>query len=328
MAEQERRTNKERREAARQERKAKEAEAARKAKQGQLRGILATVLVVAVVGGVAFLAFGQGGGPTILEDTITVASADAETAREAAGCEVLNDREPLPNREHFSAAQAPDPASIYTDGRPTHSGPHDERQLNVAPDGFSSQVSETATTHNLEHGSVIVWYDPAQAADQEGEITDWVATLNASGFQEPAAPGAGAGIFRAPYEDPGISSGQAIAFRAWGTAMDCDTFDETVANAFVAENFGIRGIGPENVLGGYPEGVLEFSDQDVEEQELDEPVEEDGLEAPVDPEDAPTDGDATDAEGTDTEGADDAGTDADATDDADASDDEPTDGEG
>ena len=298
MAEQERLTNKERREAARQERKAKEAEAARKAKKNQLRSTLITVVVVLVVGAVVFQAFFRGGGPVILDDTITIATEDAEAAREAAGCEVLTDRAPLEDRQHYTSAEAAPPEdTIYTDGRPTHSGPHNERPLGVAPDGFSSQVSEVSSTHNLEHGSVIVWYDPAQAGDQEGEITAWVELLNGNGFQEPTGQQAGAGIFRSPYEDPGITSGKAIAFRAWGTAMDCDTFDETVANAFVAENFGTRGIGPENVLAGYPDGVVEFSDREVDEQELSEPEEGDTGVEPADPEDAPLEGDEPAADG-------------------------------
>jgi hypothetical protein len=68
--------------------------------------------------------------------------------------------------------------------------------------------------------------------------------LNANGFGD-TAPQTGTAVLSSPYTDPGIDDGKAVAFRAWGTAMDCDEFDETVANAFVARNFGDRGIGPE-----------------------------------------------------------------------------------
>jgi hypothetical protein len=279
VAERERLTNKERRAQAREQRKREEAEAAKRAKRNQLRNAGITAAIVAVVGAVIFQAV-SGGAPS-LDDAILVSSEDADAAREAAGCEVTTEREPLPERFHFEPGAAPEADAIYTAERPTHSGPHTP---NVNPVGsFSSQVDERTSTHNLEHGSVIVWYDPDDAGDQAGDIADWTELLNANGFEGPA--NSGAGIISAAYEDPGISSGKAVAFRAWGTAMDCDTFDEDVANAFVIENYGTRGIGPERTFAQYPEGVLEFEDREVDETTEEEaPVE--GEEPPELDEDA------------------------------------------
>jgi hypothetical protein len=87
----------------------------------------------------------------------------------------------------------------------------------------------------------------------------WSRLLNDNGFVGQA----GAAVFVSPYEEPGISSGQAVAFRAWGTAVDCDEWDETVANAFVADNYGTRGIAAEaTAFAPYPSGVLEATDED------------------------------------------------------------------
>lgn len=283
MAEKERVTKKERRTLAREERKRKEAEAAKRRKRQQAKSGLITAAIVLVVGAVVFQAVT--GRPDTLEDAILISAESAEEAREAAGCEVLVEREPLPDRAHFDAASIPPADTLYPDVRPTHSGSHTTTISPVSEDGFSSQVEERATTHNLEHGSIIVWYDPEQAGDQEGDIRGWVALLNSNGFQQP--PQTGTGIISAPYEDPGIGSGKGVAFRAWGTAMDCDTFDETVAHAFVAEHYGTRGIAPERDFGRYPEGVLDFSDRDVD----DTPSEE----APLDDEPtAPAEGDEAD----------------------------------
>lgn len=301
MAEQERLTNKERRAQSREERKRKEEEARKRAQKQKAKGGLVAVVIVALVGFTVFQAFFTGA-PS-LEDTIELASAEVDEAQQAAGCEVLVDREPLPDRSHFGGGDQPDPDAIYPDVRPTHSGPHLEQFNPVREDGYRSQVSETATTHNLEHGAVIVWYDPDQIdGDDVSAIQEWNALLNANGFRE--QPTTGAGVTSSPFEDPGISSGQAVAFRAWGVAMDCDEWDETVANGFAAQHFGTRGISPERTAGPYPQGVLEFTDLDVDDttsgeapldgepatddpEELEEQLEEEGDADPtdVDPDD-------------------------------------------
>ena len=263
MAEQERRTNKERRAIAREERRRKEAEAAQRRKRNQLRNGLITFVVIAVIGAVLLQAFL--GGPEDIEATILVSSSAAEDAREAAGCEVLVEREPLEDRSHFEPDAIPPADEVYSGIRPTHSGPHGEIPYPVTADA-ESQIDEVVSTHNLEHGAIIAWYDPEEV--EGDEIGAWAERLNANGFE--GAPGTGVGILSSPFEDPGIESGKNVAFRAWGTAMGCDTFDETVANAFVIENYGTRGIGPERLGAPYPEEVLGFEDAEVEDTSSEE----------------------------------------------------------
>ncbi|CAN5886031.1 hypothetical protein BH23ACT8_BH23ACT8_00010 [soil metagenome] len=310
MAERERMTNKERRAASRDERKRKEEEAAAKAQKAKVRNIGITVVVVALVGLLAFQAFRPD--PRTLDEAILVSAEDAEEAEEAAGCELLVDRQPIADRFHFEASAAPDADSIYPDVRPTHSGPHAVQTTPVSPDGYSRPIDERSSTHNLEHGALIVWHDQDGDVDA-GAIDEWAATLNANGFGENAER-TGAAILSAPY-DGDISSGKAIAFRAWGTAMDCDTFDEDVANAFAARNFGTRGIGPERTFAPYPVEALDFSDLDVDdttdseaplepdepdtadEDELQDELGDDAVEdATGDLEDGPAPGDAPDDE--------------------------------
>jgi hypothetical protein len=269
VAEQERLTNKERRERARAERKRQEAEAAKKKKTGNLRNGLITFAVVAVVAAVLLQAFT--GGPESLEGEIELVSSEVEEARDAAGCEVLTEQQPLPDRSHFESANQVNADSVYTDTRPTHSGPHTVGTHPVTP-AASNQIDEISSTHNLEHGSVIVWWDPEQAGDVSDDIGAWAEQLVDNGFSR--AP-AGVGILTSPYEDPGIASGKAIAFRAWGTAMDCDTWDEDVAYGFVLDHFGVNGIGPERTLAPFPEGVLVYTDRDPDEGvETDAPLDE------------------------------------------------------
>ena len=258
VAERERIPNKQRRAMAREERKQQEAAATARKQQRNWRAGLTTFVVIVVVGAVVYQAFA--GGPELLDDAILLSSGEVEEAREAAGCELLVDREPLPDRSHFENSAQVDPESIYTDTRPTHSGPH---TVGVHPStpAAGNQIDEISSTHNLEHGSVIVWWDPEQV-DQStaSELGSWARLMNASGFRRDAA---GVGIITSPYEDPGIESGRAVALRAWGVAMDCDRFDETVANAFLLDHYGTHGIGPERTLAPFPAEVLAYTDREV-----------------------------------------------------------------
>jgi len=259
VAERERLTNKERRAQAREERKRKEAEQAAKRKRGQIKSGLLTFAIVGVVAAVLIQAL-VGGTPD-LQNAIVVAADQVDERREAAGCEILVERAPLPERSHIDANRAPNLDSVYTDTRPTHSGPHTPGTHPITA-GASSQISEFATTHNLEHGTIIAWYDP-DAVDRStaSEIGGWAELLNENGFRRSQA---GVGIMSAPFEDPGISSGKAIAFRGWGTAMDCDAWDETVANSFVLDHYGTHGIGPERTAAPFPNEALAYDDREVE----------------------------------------------------------------
>jgi len=265
VAERERLTNKERRALAREERKRKEAEQAATRKRGQIKNGLITFAIVGVVAAVVIQAL-VGGTPS-LDGAIVVAADEVDERRDAAGCEILAERQPLPDRSHIDANQAPNLDSIFTDTRPTHSGPHTPGTHPVTA-AASSQISEFATTHNLEHGTIIAWWDP-DAIDQStaGDIGDWAELLNDNGFRRSQA---GVGIMSAPFEDPGISSGKAIAFRAWGTAMDCDEWDEDVANSFVLDHYGTRGIGPERTIAPFPSEVMAYDDREVPDTTEDE----------------------------------------------------------
>ncbi len=268
MAEREKIPNKQRRALAREERRRAEAEAAQRKQTRNWRNGLVSFVVVGVIAAVVFQAFA--GGPETIDDAILLSSVEVEAAREAAGCEVLAERAPLPDRSHFENSAQVDPETIYTDTRPTHSGPH---TVGVHPitAAASRQIDEVSSTHNLEHGTVIAWWDPERIdRATAGQIGTWASTLNANGFRRDAA---GVGIISSPYEEPGISSGKAIALRAWGTAMDCDVWDETVANAFVLDHFGSHGIGPERSLAPFPEGVLTYEDREVDDTtEEDAPI--------------------------------------------------------
>jgi hypothetical protein len=306
VAEREKIPNKQRRALAREERRRAEAEAAQHKQTRNWRNGLLSFVVVGVIAAVVFQAFA--GGPASIDDAILLSSAEVEAAREAAGCEVLTERQPLPDRSHFENSAQVDREAIYTDTRPTHSGPHTVGVHPITP-AATRQIDEVSSTHNLEHGTVIAWWDPEQVdSATAGRIGTWASTLNANGFRRDAA---GVGIITSPFEDPGIGSGKAIALRAWGTAMDCDTWDESVANAFVLDHFGTHGIGPERSIAPFPEGVLAYEDREVgDTSEEDAPIDgltpQEGMEelSPADREGTVTDEEADATDGTeDTDGS-------------------------
>jgi hypothetical protein len=125
----------------------------------------------------------------------------------------------------------------------------------------NSPLDERAYTHNLEHGAVMVWFDPEVVdGGTVDEMQSWMRTLNASGFEALS----GGGILVSPFEGE-FTSGKPIALRAWGLAVDCDEWNETYANSFVIRFYGSHGAAPERNLSPYPEDAMRFSDEAVED---------------------------------------------------------------
>lgn len=205
----------------------------------------ATGAAAGVIGAAALTA-----GVLTLQDAPSLqvlASPDAATG----SCTAL-DVEVLPTVEHFQAGDpaAPVAEEIYTAGRPTASGPHYASVAPVREGVAPSQLDERATTHNLEHGAVVIWFDPNQL--DTGQVEDIAATakeLHDNGFRKRSA---GAGVLASPFTDPGIDSGAAVALRAWGTALDCTSWDAEVAQQFVIDNYGTNGTAPERGLAPHP----------------------------------------------------------------------------
>lgn len=301
MAEQEKLPNKERRARAREERKLKAEQEAKQAKKKKAITTLSTVVVLVLIGAVVVTAFTGG---TDFEP-IVLNSAAVDEARDAAGCEVVSDQ-PLIDREHFEPATAPEADAIYTGPRPTHSGSHFQSTHPIVRHGSDNQLEERATTHNLEHGSIIAWYDPEKVdSSTVDDMEDWSELLNDNGFSEARF---GTAIFVSPYTDPGIASGKAVALRAWGLAIDCDEWDEDVANGFVIDRYGTHGIAPERTFAPFPEDQMSFEDREVEDNTT-APTGEGDTTGDMTPED-PTADPATEGDADESEDPQDAGTEA------------------
>ncbi|MBW3579119.1 MAG: DUF3105 domain-containing protein [Actinobacteria bacterium] len=258
MADRERPTKRERREHARAERREREATAAREERR---RRIVTVVVTIAVVAGVAALLVFTREPPAPAGVTISPAAADA--AQDAAGCEAV-EIPPAASTQHLDEP-APPAEQLYA-VRPTDSGRHFAITARVAT--YDEPVDERRTTHNLEHGSVVVWYRPGVLPDEQvSALKDWASARNRAGFQGQG----GAGIIVSPWEGMFQSSDKALAVRAWTVAMDCDRFEEQALDKFLIENFGTHGRAPEAAIARYPEDVLSFEEDGATPQQTTPP---------------------------------------------------------
>lgn len=263
MAEQERQTKAERRAEARIERKNAEQQAARRAKRQSRRNIAVAVAVVAAVALVMVPAvsgwFGRGA-----EAGRTVSPQAAVEARETAGCEMVVDGQPLPDSTHREPATAPPADVMYANAtvRPTHSGPHFSRTNQILGGVPDEPLDERSTTHNLEHGAVNVWFDPDTVdPGTVGQMEDWMRSRLDMGFESRA----GGTIFVSPYPD--MTGDASIALRAWGYALNCQDWDQDVADSFVIDYWGSHGEAPEGSMSPYPQDALGYEQSPSESDE-------------------------------------------------------------
>jgi hypothetical protein len=80
-----------------------------------------------------------------------------------------------------------------------------------------------------------------------------------------------------------ISSGKPIAMRAWGVAMDCDSWDESYADGFLVDYWGTHGIAPERNLSPYPASAIQYGDGAVEDNTEAPTTDRHGTEGATDP---------------------------------------------
>lgn len=156
----------------------------------------------------------------------------------------------LDDRDHLDAASAPPASELYDTDLPA-AGPHFQSWNPVVDELPSTPLDVRALLHNLEHGAVVVWLDPDQLdAGTLDFAARWRAQLGAAGFDNHET-GAAVFVSRVPGH---VEDGPAVALRAWGVALDCDTWELAVADAFVGLHYGTRGDAPEADMGPWPSG--------------------------------------------------------------------------
>lgn len=190
---------------------------------------------ILLIAGLVLVAACDRGEPAAVPDERDVAAAAV-----AAGCQTV-EHEPDGQPVHYAPDAAPPAEDLYTQ-RPPASGPHFTSWLQV--DIYGGPVDERAAVHNLEHGAVVVWYDPGTVDEADlAALIAWAEQRNAAGL---VSRRAGTGIIVAPYD--GAEMPQPLAFRAWQVTGDCDRFERDYADGFVLRYFGSRGHAPEGGL--------------------------------------------------------------------------------
>ncbi len=125
-------------------------------------------------------------------------------------------------------AQAPCGADPYS-SLPAASGPHWNGP--AAWGAYESAQNETQLIHNLEHGGIVIWYDPESLTDAEiDQINTYVQGQVATGIS---------GRFKFVASPWGASEdlGAAVAVTAWRHLLKLDAFDLDAVRAFADANY-------------------------------------------------------------------------------------------
>jgi hypothetical protein len=121
----------------------------------------------------------------------------------------------------------PDPYSSL----PATSGPH-WNPSGIANWGvYSTPQNESQLVHNLEHGGIVIWYDPDALDDAPvAELTSYVEAQVSSGIS-------GRCKFILTPWGGGEELGAAVAATAWRHLLKLDTFDMDAIRAFADESY-------------------------------------------------------------------------------------------
>jgi uncharacterized protein DUF3105 len=248
----ERQTKAQRKEAARRER---EEIQRRMVRQRRNRRVGIAGVAVVVVAAIVVLVAVQPGKTEVPSPNELLREAPA--AVQAAGCDDVKEIGPYQpkdqDRTHLGSGGllTMPPVSTYPSVPPT-SGPHNPTPL---PQGiYSSPPPLDQTIHSLEHGAVIIWYDPSAT----GEQLDRLKTFYREYRSMTEGRAQSQKIIIAPYDYPDqgeagrLPAGTQMALAAWHRLQTCAEVSLPVAFDFTAhyvvppfENEQYRGEAPE-----------------------------------------------------------------------------------
>jgi hypothetical protein len=157
--------------------------------------------------------------------------ASAAAAERSAGCGSVTTVRPYPgglDRTHIGGADMPTPPPLSSyPSVPPVSGPHAPTPAQAGAYRNPPDVDEAI--HSLEHASVIVWFDPAQASNPEIE------RIRAFFSRDDEINH----VLVAPYSYPSqgvagrLPTGKEMVLAAWHHLQTCDRPSLAVAYAFV-----------------------------------------------------------------------------------------------
>lgn len=234
------------RRAARLEREAQAAAAASR-NRTVTYGIV-VVLVVALIAGLIYLQIRQGQQESALADEVAgrldeLGCTEDERQADLGGGHIAGDGASL-------AAEGPD--VIYPD-HPPSSGRHIGQV--VASGVYDEVVDPRFTTHNQEHGYVIVHYDADSPEDEVEQMKDDVA-----GFLDGDYPKM---VVAEYYRD--LPDDANFALTAWFQRQLCEQWDPDVLQVFLNNHYDTDGEGPEKGIPSHNPGAQGVVDPSEEE---------------------------------------------------------------
>ena len=145
---------------------------------------------------------------------------------ESVGTQQVND-----GTEHLS------PGTVFSDAErpysstPGTSGPHWDPSGLANWGVYTNPLPEEQVIHNLEHGGIVIWYDPESLdADQVAELADYVNRQTSSGIS---------GRYKfilSPWDGPDF--GTPIAVTSWRQLLYLDEVDIDAIEAFQRAHYG------------------------------------------------------------------------------------------
>jgi hypothetical protein len=118
--------------------------------------------------------------------------------------------------------------NVYT-SIPATSGPHWDTPANWGV--YTVAQAESQMVHNLEHGGIVIWYQPDQVSDDDdARLADFVNSRVAEG------QGGRFKFILSPWD--GEDFGHPIAVTAWEWLLYLDTADTGAINAFADAHYG------------------------------------------------------------------------------------------
>jgi Protein of unknown function (DUF3105) len=121
----------------------------------------------------------------------------------------------------------PDPYSTI----PGTSGPHWDPSGIANWGVYSTPQNESQVIHNLEHGGIVIWYDPDALTDaQIAELASYVEGQVSSGIS-------GRYKFILTPWGGNVELGAAVAVTAWRELLKLDTFDMDAIRAFADDHY-------------------------------------------------------------------------------------------
>lgn len=190
------------------------------------RNLVTTVVALLVAGGVVAL---------VISDRNRIAEEveNYGVSEEEAACEAVEEHE-IQGADHIEVGAPHEPYSTT----PPTSGPHyNAPGLGPVRTGFYEDATEAppeGVVHNLEHGNIVIYYNP-DAPD------DVIRDIELAVKDEPLATVA------TPWTE--FEDGKNLAFTAWGTLQTCEQVSKDVLSEFRRAFQGIKG--PEKLTDTY-----------------------------------------------------------------------------